>query len=139
MRYLAFLVVLVVLASGYQHISFHRTSFLRLLGLKSGTDERISYIRQEYERVVNDLTIPFLEIAHRTELEKQKKSYDVILNCIEALKTIESDLELFEEHLKGPDEKLKSTAETFSKEFIQCRTQIENQLNKILWEKDSNE
>ena len=44
----------------------------------------------------------------------------------------EKDLSLFEDHLNGDDESLKKTAKIFSKEFIQCRKDIEDQLNQLL-------
>ena len=37
-----------------------------------------------------------------------------------------------QEHLTGTDDRLKSIAEGFSKEFLACKEQIETQLNALL-------
>lgn len=60
------------------------------------------------------------------------KEMKIIVDCADALISIDNDLAMFNEHLNGNDEKLKQTAEIFSKEFIECKEQIELQLNKLL-------
>jgi len=60
------------------------------------------------------------------------KEIKVILDCVRALEEIDRDIELFDQHLNGDDDKLKQTASVFKKEFIDCREQIEIQLNKLL-------
>ena len=60
------------------------------------------------------------------------KEIKVILDCVRALEEIDRDIELFDQHLSGDDDKLKQTASVFKKEFIDCREQIEIQLNKLL-------
>ena len=56
----------------------------------------------------------------------------LIFDCVDAIRDIDRDVSLFEEHINGDDESLKSTAITFTKEFLQCKEELENQLNKLL-------
>ena len=60
------------------------------------------------------------------------KEIKVILDCVRALEEIDRDMELFDQHLSGDDDKMKQTAGVFKKEFMDCREQIEIQLNKLL-------
>ena len=75
-----------------------------------------------------------LDAKLKAEIETQLKFCETVFNCVSALKSIDADLELFKEHLEGSDDKLKDTAEVFTGEFLDCKAQIESQLNRILWE-----
>jgi len=68
----------------------------------------------------------------REALEEEIKALNVVLECDKALVQIEEDLAMFEGHLAGDDDKLKETAEVFSKEFTVCHAQIEGQLIALL-------
>ncbi len=65
-------------------------------------------------------------------LKKREQDIKDILQCFKALKDIESDLFMLEEHLNGSDFHLKESAEVFHKEFSRCRNEIENELNALL-------
>lgn len=74
-----------------------------------------------------------LEFNNNSEINGDRlKEIKVILDCARALEEIDRDIELFDQHLSGDDDKLKQTASVFKKEFIDCKEQIETQLNKLL-------
>jgi hypothetical protein len=60
------------------------------------------------------------------------KELKVIIDSADALISIEKDLLMFQEHLNGDDDKLKETAEIFTKEFQDCKKNIEEQLSVLL-------
>ena len=62
------------------------------------------------------------------ELEELKPINDVA----KALLQIDTDLQMFKDHIEGDDEALKETALIFKKEFQQCKDDLESQLNKLL-------
>jgi hypothetical protein len=66
------------------------------------------------------------------EREEKLRSLRTVCQCAEALATIDRDLETFQEQLNGNDDKLKQIAESFQKEFLECKEQIETQLNALL-------
>jgi hypothetical protein len=63
---------------------------------------------------------------------ERKKSLMVLLKCRDAINQIDSDLDLFTEHMNGTDEKLKETSTAFHKEFSECRVQLLAQMEKAL-------
>jgi hypothetical protein len=111
----------------------NKNCMITLYQLKEGSAQRIEEISNEYSRCQmldeDEDTSPEM----KADLQEKIKAYETILNCVEALKTIDTDLELFADHLRGDDDKLKSTALVFYEEFSVCKVQIEGQLNKILW------
>jgi molecular chaperone GrpE (heat shock protein) len=124
---LLFLIIVMMLgtlvpsAYGFQgvpHASFIAT-IRKLNSLKPGFEQRIEQVKERAEKQQDEESIQQLK---------------TILDCLDALKQIDADLELFQDHLQGNDEKLKKTAQTFSTEFLVCKEEIEEQLNKILFE-----
>jgi hypothetical protein len=97
-----------------------RQPWSTLHGLKEGAAEEITRLKNEYNGNAGNLDADRL------------KEIKVILECARALEEIDRDIELFEQHLNGDDEKLKQTATVFKKEFLDCKEQIEAQLNKLL-------
>ena len=91
-----------------------------LYALKDGAIDEINRLKNEYSTNTNGADADRL------------KEIKVILECARALEEIDRDIELFEQHLNGDDEKLKQTAMVFKKEFLDCKEQIEAQLNKLL-------
>jgi len=63
---------------------------------------------------------------------ERKKSLIILLKCRDAINQIDSDLDLFTEHMNGTDEKLKETSTAFHKEFSECRVQLLAQMEKAL-------
>ena len=98
-------------------ISFSSSS---LYALKDGAMDEINRLKVLYNNNDKDLD------------KGRLKDIKVILECVSALEEIDKDLELFEQHLNGDDEKLKETASVFKKEFLTCKNEIETQLNKLL-------
>ena len=106
-----------------------------LRALREGSDARVEMIKRECDEIQDRLEeLSDADNEEKEALEEKLRSYKTVFDSVIALKTIEADLSLFETHLKGDDERLRSTAEVFQKEFLECREQIETQLNKILWE-----
>lgn len=73
-----------------------------------------------------------VEDAEVDILWDKREKLGIILQCDKALKDIEKDLALFDEHLKGENESLKDSARRFMVEFSSCKDQIEKQLNELL-------
>lgn len=93
--------------------------------LNDGYLEKIDLVKDDFKKLSS--------ITNRNEDEaKRYKQCKVILDCIDALTSIDNDLKMFSEHLEGDDESLKSTAKVFMKEFTECKEQIIGQLNKLL-------
>ena len=107
---------------------------LRLQQLRPGTQEKLEALNEEYQKLQLEIQTPMLDAKLKAEIETQLKFCETVFNCVSALKSIDADLELFKEHLEGSDDKLKDTAEVFTGEFLDCKAQIESQLNRILWE-----
>lgn len=123
-------------ADGFRILRTYR-NIPRLGQLRPGTEEKIEALKEEYQRLQLESQTPMLDSEIRSELDTQLRFCETVFNCVSALQSIDADLELFQEHLQGDNDKLKDTAEVFTGEFLQCKTQIESQLNKILWESDS--
>ena len=60
------------------------------------------------------------------------KELKVIIDSADALISIEKDLLMFQEHLNGDDDKLKELAKIYTKEFQDCKKNIEEQLSVLL-------
>jgi len=73
----------------------------------------------------------FAALGTDTESARHKE-LSTVMRCVDALRQLEADLAMMEEHLAGNDDSLKETARFFSKEFEQCKAEIEGQLNSIL-------
>jgi len=98
----------------------HHHPSLSLHALKDGAMNEINRLKVEYNNNSNNYD------------SNRLKEMKVILECVKALEEIDRDLELFEQHLNGDDDKLKETASVFKKEFEICKNEIESQLNKLL-------
>ena len=94
-------------------------------------------LREQYHKIQLQLQFPMLDADFKAEFLAKLDFCEKVFDCVSALKSIDADLELCKEHLEGDDEKLKATAERFIGEFLDCKTQIESQLNKVLWKEES--
>ena len=93
--------------------------------LHDGYLEKIELVREDFKSLSS--------ITNRNDDEaKRYKQCKVILDCIDALTSIDRDLVMFSEHLEGDDENLRSTAKVFVREFTECKEQMVDQLNKLL-------
>jgi hypothetical protein len=105
----------------------------KLFALKEGSTEKLLNLRSEYDNLlsetINEKSINGLTLDEKNERIKALK---VIFDCVNALKDIDRDLTLFEEHRGGSDETLKETANLFTKEFTECKEEIESRLNSLL-------
>ena len=69
----------------------------------------------------------------RSEAEEEEiRNIRTICDCAKALTEIDRDIVTFQDHLEGDDDRLKDIARSFRKEFLQCKEQIETQLNSLL-------
>jgi len=125
---LAILVLLILFA---QHLvesfRWQKTSQRvgKLLALNQGVAAKIEELRLEYRQLEQ---LPL----ESDEIKSRKRELKVIVECAAALQEIDNDLAIFKDHLLGDDEKLRQTAETFSREFKDCKREIESNLNKIV-------
>jgi len=125
---LAILVLLILFA---QHLvesfRWQKTSQRvgKLLALNQGVAAKIEELRLEYRQLEQ---LPL----ESDEIKSRKRELKVIVECAAALQEIDNDLAIFKDHLLGDDEKLRQTAEVFSREFKDCKKEIESNLNKIV-------
>lgn len=91
--------------------------------VRDSYEEKIKAIEKEYNALENV----------KEEENSTKKDLRIILDCIDALKQIDRDLLIFEEHMKGDDDSLKATAATFTKEFNDVKEKLEQHLKSLLF------
>ena len=101
-----------------------------LAALKPGVVEMLAGMRDELA-AMEAAPAPADGIVD-PEREEKLRTLRTVCQCAEALATIDRDLETFQEQLNGNDDKLKQIAESFQKEFLGCKEQIETQLNALL-------
>ena len=101
---------------------FHRSFNKPIFALKPGSYEKKIAIKEEYDQLSSK------ESNHIDRLKELK----VILDCFEALDGIEHDLQIFKDQENSSDESIQESAFRYQKEFMECKIQIENQLNKIM-------
>ena len=105
----------------------------RLWALTPTMMDKIAEIKTKYETKEAALET-IREDEERAAMEEDMRDLKVVVECDKALRQIEKDLAMFDDHLSGDDDKLKETAEVFKKEFTTCRQQLEEQLEKLLSE-----
>lgn len=98
-----------------------KTQRLTLQLLSDDSHDKIESIRVKY----NNLSKQNGDVNNIKELK-------VIIDSADALISIEKDLLMFQEHLNGDDDKLKETAAIFTREFQDCKKNIEEQLTVLL-------
>ena len=103
-----------------------------LFALKDGAYEKIRSLRTEYESLKGSNGRLAGANGSDSASAERVQELKVIMECSEALQTIEADLQLFSEQLESTDASIKSSAISFTQEFQECKEQIENQLNAIL-------
>ena len=81
---------------------------------------------------IESIRIKYNNLSKQNDDANKLKELKVIIDSADALISIEKDLLMFQEHLNGDDEKLKGTAEIFTKEFEDCKKNIEEQLSVLL-------
>jgi hypothetical protein len=116
------------------HIEFKRDRFarnFRINQLKEGAWEKIEQLKLEYSTIDDELKY-VTDSGARAALEERKRKLKTICESAKALEEIDRDLITFSGHLEGDDDRLKELAESFSKEFLQCKSDMEDQLNKML-------
>jgi hypothetical protein len=69
----------------------------------------------------------------RAKLEEEARPLKSVISAFATLQEIAGDLEMMDEQIKGDNEGRKGLAETFSKEFVQMRGLIEDEINKTLF------
>lgn len=107
--------------------SFNRAGFVsrtKTLLQVINNPTRLAELEKEYQQIKSNSAV-----AGNKEREKE---LSIIVRCAEALREIDADLIMMQDHLKGEDMKLKETAQFFGVEFEQCKTEIEGQLNALL-------
>jgi len=101
-----------------------------LAALKPGVVEMLAGMRDELA-AMEAAPVPADGIVD-PEREEKLRTLRTVCQCAEALATIDRDLDTFQEQLNSDDDKLKQIAESFQKEFLECKEQIETQLNALL-------
>ena len=109
----------------------HRT--VSLAALKPDIAHAVGLIRTELAAMeeVEPLPLKDGDVVDQERADKLR-SLRTVVQCADALVTIDRDLETFQEQLEGNDAKLKQIAEIYQKEFLELKEQIETQLNTIL-------
>lgn len=92
-----------------------------LMLLSEDSYDKIESVRTKYK-----------SLSSQNDDSNNIKELKVIIDSADALISIEKDLLMFQEHLNGDDDKLKETAEIFTKEFQDCKKNIEEQLSVLL-------
>lgn len=121
-----FLVICSNAVTGWKFLGHNRFDIGPLRALREDAFIRLKEIKIEYEALIQDKDETI------TDIEEKISSLKTIIDCFKALDEIDKDLALFAEHLQGNDEKLKETAMTFTREFTECKEDIEEQLNSLL-------
>jgi hypothetical protein len=120
-------------SSSHKIRAFSKKSYLqqqrqttRQWALKDGAQAQIDEYRKQ-------LTVYDSSPAEEnSESEEEIKNIRTIISCANALVDIDRDILTFQEHLEGDDDRLKDIARSFWKEFLECKEQIETQLNSLL-------
>lgn len=102
-----------------------RRATTRRWALKDGAQAQIDEYRKQ---------LAVYESSPTTEDndEEEIRTIRTICDCATALVEIDRDILTFQEHLEGDDARLKEIAKSFRKEFLECKDQIETQLNSLL-------
>jgi hypothetical protein len=113
-----------------------RRTISRVNALKEGVLEQIEQLRKDLVALESDDSWKKLAVGsdERNEIEEKLKYMRLVDKCATALADIDRDLLTFQDHLEGDDEKLKEIAKSFTQEFLECKEQIETQLNSIVQE-----
>lgn len=110
------------IATNPKKLLFNRSFNKLIFALKPGSYENKIAVKEEYESLCSNE-------PNRIDRLKELK---LILDCFEALDGIEHDLQVFKNQENSSDESIRESAFRYQKEFMECKTQIENQLNKIM-------
>jgi len=121
------LFLLIWLASFDETYTYYLSSVMKstrkgaLMLLSEDSYDKIESVRTKYKN-----------LSSQNNDSNNIKELKVIIDSADALISIEKDLLMFQEHLNGDDDKLKETAEIFTKEFQDCKKNIEEQLSVLL-------
>ena len=121
------LFLLIWLASFDETYTYYLSSVMKstrkgaLMLLSEDSYDKIESVRTKYKN-----------LSSQNNDSNDIKELKVIIDSADALISIEKDLLMFQEHLNGDDDKLKETAEIFTKEFQDCKKNIEEQLSVLL-------
>ena len=121
------LFLLIWLASFDETYTYYLSSVMKstrkgaLMLLSEDSYDKIESVRTKYKN-----------LSSQNNDSNNIKELKVIIDSADALISIEKDLLMFQEHLNGDDDKLKETAEIFTKEFQDCKKNIEEQLSILL-------
>lgn len=121
------LFILIWLASFDETYTYYLSSVIKsqrkraLMLLSEDSYDKIESVRTKYK-----------SLSSKNDDSYNIKELKVIIDSADALISIEKDLLMFQEHLNGDDDKLKETAEIFTREFQDCKKNIEEQLSVLL-------
>lgn len=113
-------------------LSFRPRAGLTHYALREGSAERIEALRFDLAEIEAALESDLDEDV-RQQFADRLAALNTVFSCVDALRSIETDLSLFDEHIQGDNERLITSALVFKEEFTQCKRDIESQLEKILW------
>lgn len=135
MFYIVLGLALISMASSFLHgMTIHRLSMKRMV-LKEGVVEKVNELREIYNYLLDSHDINDIkdkELDQLSEEEQHFREIHSILECMTALQQIEQDLALFEHERQSEDPRRREKAEIFTREFLQCRSEIEGELNKLV-------
>ncbi len=116
-------------------LSIRRSSFI-LNDLSPKIQEKMNVAVDRYNDIITLLdTENDVEIIN--SLEHEKEELRSVYESAKALAQIQDDLDMFRYQIEeGDNEGLKESARIFRKEFISCRDELEDNINRIL---DNNE
>lgn len=111
----------------------YRYQCSKRFALKDGALEKLQQLQIEYDGLLekypdtdnNSYEDSNEDIVRINELK-------IIFKCVDALKSIDNDLQLFAEHESSKDSSLKKRAKLFTEEFLVCKNDIEQRLNELL-------